>query len=415
MKRTIASLAGTILIAGCTSMTQQAATVIDNGSKFYGLDSPGTIQMAGYSPNYNTPASSHAESRALEDIAAQERAATRIPVVKLAPVSTISVSELSAPTAPIAPTYAEHDPMPQPPTPAMVEPKLQFNAAKVPQTISNTENTEKSITNLDPGLKVHIMQRGDTLYSIARKNDLDVNTLMAWNNITDPSTVALGTELSLTESPTLTEQAPQRIAPQQAVQNTLPVPTQSPAHKTKISAQPQHAAVTTPPTSEVTYPEGFIWPINGKVVSGFGTKAGGLRNDGINIAADPGSPVRAAENGEVIYAGNELKGYGNLLIVQHDNGYLTAYAHNSMLNVKRGDKIRKGQVIAEVGQSGQRTFSTAALQRTQRQNPRKSHRTAAFLPRNHRGCRQLISQEQCYNRDLLKILPVSYTHPKNNI
>lgn len=93
-------------------------------------------------------------------------------------------------------------------------------------------------------------------------------------------------------------------------------------------------------------------PVRGRVISGYGPKPGGLHNDGINIAAARGSAVRAAENGVVVYAGNELRGYGNLLLVRHADGWMTAYAHNDTLRVGRGDKVAKGQVIATVGSSG---------------------------------------------------------------
>jgi murein DD-endopeptidase MepM/ murein hydrolase activator NlpD len=96
----------------------------------------------------------------------------------------------------------------------------------------------------------------------------------------------------------------------------------------------------------------FLWPVNGKVVSPFGPKDGGLHNDGINIAAPLGTPVRAADNGVVVYAGNELRGFGNLLLVRHAGGWVSAYAHCDALLVKRGQEVKRGQVIARVGQTG---------------------------------------------------------------
>jgi murein DD-endopeptidase MepM/ murein hydrolase activator NlpD len=97
---------------------------------------------------------------------------------------------------------------------------------------------------------------------------------------------------------------------------------------------------------------GFRWPVRGRVIAGFGPKANGLQNDGINVAVPEGTPVKAAEDGVVAYAGNELKGYGNLVLVRHSNGFVTAYAHASELLVKRGDSVKRGQVIAKSGQSG---------------------------------------------------------------
>ncbi|MCH7931873.1 MAG: M23 family metallopeptidase, partial [Proteobacteria bacterium] len=87
-------------------------------------------------------------------------------------------------------------------------------------------------------------------------------------------------------------------------------------------------------------------------VSRFGPKAGGLHNDGINIVAPRGSDVRAAENGVVAYTGNELRGYGNLVLIRHTDGWMSAYAHNETLLVSRGETVRRGQVIARVGSTG---------------------------------------------------------------
>jgi murein DD-endopeptidase MepM/ murein hydrolase activator NlpD len=96
----------------------------------------------------------------------------------------------------------------------------------------------------------------------------------------------------------------------------------------------------------------FAWPLRGRVVSGFGTKAKGLRNDGINIAAPVGAPVKASAAGVVAYAGNELRGFGNMVLLRHEGGWVTAYAHNSSILVKKGDKVGQGQTIARVGSSG---------------------------------------------------------------
>jgi murein DD-endopeptidase MepM/ murein hydrolase activator NlpD len=109
------------------------------------------------------------------------------------------------------------------------------------------------------------------------------------------------------------------------------------------------AALPTPP------PRGgrsFQWPATGRIIATFGPQERGLHNDGINIAAPKGTPVRAAENGVVAYAGDEIRGFGNLLLIRHADGFMTAYAHNEVLLVNRGDTIRRGQVIARVGQSG---------------------------------------------------------------
>jgi murein DD-endopeptidase MepM/ murein hydrolase activator NlpD len=122
-----------------------------------------------------------------------------------------------------------------------------------------------------------------------------------------------------------------------------------------VKAPVAPAATTAEPTTTAAIskeaPTDFRWPAKGRVISGFGGK-GGASNDGINISLPEGTPVKAAESGTVAYAGSELKGYGNLVLIRHPNGYVTAYAHNGELKVKRGDTVTRGQTIATSGQSG---------------------------------------------------------------
>jgi murein DD-endopeptidase MepM/ murein hydrolase activator NlpD len=96
----------------------------------------------------------------------------------------------------------------------------------------------------------------------------------------------------------------------------------------------------------------FIWPVKGKILSDFGAKPDGLHNDGINIAAPEGTPVLAAGGGVVAYAGNELRGFGNLLLIRHADGWMTAYAHLSQMMVTRGAHVTRGQRIGTVGSTG---------------------------------------------------------------
>ncbi|MEL7529636.1 MAG: M23 family metallopeptidase, partial [Pseudomonadota bacterium] len=102
----------------------------------------------------------------------------------------------------------------------------------------------------------------------------------------------------------------------------------------------------------VTSDAKFRWPVRGRIISDFGTKPGGGKNEGVNLAVPEGTPVKAADDGTVIYSGNELKGYGNLVLVRHSEGWVSAYAHNSELKVKRGDTIRRGDVIGLAGATG---------------------------------------------------------------
>lgn len=126
----------------------------------------------------------------------------------------------------------------------------------------------------------------------------------------------------------------------------------------KPEPKAQHLAALEPSSKPLDAPGSatatnvFIWPVQGTVISGFGASQNGARNDGINIAVEAGTDIRASDEGTVAYAGNELAGYGNLLLIKHSNGYVTAYAHNSRLLVKRGETVAQGQVIAKAGATG---------------------------------------------------------------
>jgi murein DD-endopeptidase MepM/ murein hydrolase activator NlpD len=128
--------------------------------------------------------------------------------------------------------------------------------------------------------------------------------------------------------------------------------------KTTAAAKPAPKPVIEPPPppkSTPSTPAGardFIWPVSGNVLKGFGPGADGIRNDGVNIAASPGADVRAAAGGEVVYAGSELAGFGNLVLIRHPGGWVTAYAHSDVLKVKEGDLVKQGQAIATAGQTG---------------------------------------------------------------
>ena len=123
--------------------------------------------------------------------------------------------------------------------------------------------------------------------------------------------------------------------------------------KTKAKPAAKAIARKAPRKTVSTYRKSkFIWPVKGTVVSNFGVVGKGRRNDGINIKAATGTNVKAADKGVVAYAGNELKGFGNLVLIKHSDGYITAYAHNQRLYVKKGQKVLRGEKIATVGSTG---------------------------------------------------------------
>ena len=139
---------------------------------------------------------------------------------------------------------------------------------------------------------------------------------------------------------------PQTVKPEKVV--SLPAVQNAPVAK----EEPR----TTETVVKAAEPSGampsFRWPVRGRLIAGFGSKPDGTQNDGINLAVPEGTPIKAADDGVVAYAGNELKGYGNLVLISHANGFVSAYAHASELMVKRGDTVKRGQVIAHAGQTG---------------------------------------------------------------
>jgi murein DD-endopeptidase MepM/ murein hydrolase activator NlpD len=222
----------------------------------------------------------------------------------------------------------------------------------------------------------HTVASGESLYGIARRYRVKVAELQAVNGINDPRKVMPGsalkvpgsavTDATATGPGAAAAPAPAAIVRAPAADRTAPIP-----RPTIINAQGQSergleegadAAQTRVASAEplavtaeqpAAVPTGrFRWPVKGKVISGFGPRPGAPHNDGINIAVPAGTDVAAAEAGVVAYAGSELKGYGNLVLVRHENNWVSAYAHNQQLLVKRGDKVRRGQVIAKAGATG---------------------------------------------------------------
>ncbi len=210
-----------------------------------------------------------------------------------------------------------------------------------------------------PSLTRHLVKRGETGYSISRKYNVRVDRLMALNNIKAPFTLTVGQSLRLPGQLVTTTARQASNTAQNVVNGTKDV-IKPGATSRKVAPKPNTRPNTAPSTERVTRVaqpprktiNRFTWPIQGQLASRFGPKEGGLHNDGINILARQGTPVKAAEDGVVAYASNALEGYGNLLLIKHSGGWVTAYAHNERLLVRAGDKIKEGQVIARVGATG---------------------------------------------------------------
>jgi murein DD-endopeptidase MepM/ murein hydrolase activator NlpD len=210
---------------------------------------------------------------------------------------------------------------------------------------------------------VHVVNRGDTLNNIARRNHITVGQLAAANNLPPTTQLKIGAKIKVpgghvaAAAPAMAPEPPKQAAIAPPV-TTKPVAaaTPEPVQRAALANEktvPETAESPVKTADATNALPTFRWPARGRVVTGYGAKTNGKQNDGINIAVPEGTPVKAAEDGVVAYSGNELKGYGNLILVRHANGYVTAYAHASELLVKRGDSIKRGQIIAKSGQTGE--------------------------------------------------------------
>jgi murein DD-endopeptidase MepM/ murein hydrolase activator NlpD len=232
--------------------------------------------------------------------------------------------------------------------------------------------------SLEPGRTIHLppqnihrVERGETLYSVSRRYNVDTRSLALLNNMSRPWTIWPGDELVL---PPLARDQSRQYAPA-LVAAKAPVPQPPPVKPPPIKPSPARTVETPPavtasieapialtpgspkpvlPPKAATPPgaQEFIWPVSGPVLKGFGAGEDGQRNDGVNIAADAGAKVKAAAAGEVVYAGDELVGFGNLILIRHPGGWVSAYAHSDRMLVKEGELVAQGQPIAEAGATG---------------------------------------------------------------
>jgi murein DD-endopeptidase MepM/ murein hydrolase activator NlpD len=227
-----------------------------------------------------------------------------------------------------------------------------------------TAPASKAVAATTAAPSVHVVNRGDTMLRIAHRNHVSVAELAKANGLDPQAKLKLGMKLTVPGAKTaaVAPAAPPAAGIQPATALAPPATkfaaaTGDPQQKVRLAqaTTPAEVSAETPvKASEATgaLPT-FRWPVRGKVITSYGAKTNGKANDGINLAVPEGTPVKAAEDGVVAYSGNELKGYGNLVLVRHTNGYVTAYAHASELLVKRGDPIKRGQIIAKSGQSGE--------------------------------------------------------------
>lgn len=203
------------------------------------------------------------------------------------------------------------------------------------------------------------VRTGDSVTGIARLYEVSPSQIVRLNGLQPPYRLNVGQVLRL---PSLLGNTPPPVAASATAPNAsvarveiapdgnVMKPKQKPSVKQASATQRANVSKTTP---KLSGNGSYMRPIEGRVISGFGPKDGGLHNDGINIRAPKGTPVRAAQNGVVVYTGDDLAGYGNLILVRHQNGMMTAYAHLDKTLIRRGVTVKQGQSIGTVGSSGQ--------------------------------------------------------------
>ena len=220
-----------------------------------------------------------------------------------------------------------------------------------------------------PADGLYQVRQGDSLSIISHRFKVSQGELLRLNGLTDPSKIRLGQSLRLIDAAAgaAPPVQPRAISP---VAETASPSQASPPPAPRVAALGKSATGPATRTDAVddTIPAGrpvaasppalgatakFRWPVTGRVIAGFGKRTDGSKNDGINLAVPAGTEVGAAEAGVVLYAGNEMKNYGNIIIIRHDSTWVSAYAHADEMLVKRGDRVARGQIIAKAGKTGQ--------------------------------------------------------------
>lgn len=214
---------------------------------------------------------------------------------------------------------------------------------KIKVPVKNNSEIKNSPNTKTTNKEYYKVQKGDNLYSISRDTGISVGNLISYNNLKKPYNIYVGQKLYLKNRKNNTNNVVQKQAQENKqvakLEKVEQPKTQSSSTSTNTQSTQQSIAL-------------FAWPARGEIIKKFGKQANGDYSDAIHIKAPLGTPILSANDGEVAYAGNELKGYGNIIIVKHNNGWLSIYGYCDTMKVKVKDKVSKGQTIGTVGQTG---------------------------------------------------------------
>ncbi|HTT80547.1 MAG TPA: M23 family metallopeptidase [Stellaceae bacterium] len=269
----------------------------------------------------------------------------------------------SGPPAPVIIGQATAPPFaaPYPPPIAAVPMTVQQRPPPMPRRLAERLPRPPAASGPRQGVRI-VVQRGQSVGGLAEKYHVPVRDIIAANRLPPPYGIEIGQHLLI---PGATRRPPPRLAaapprwvrqaserpPPEIIPLDGPAPRPAPEQASRTAAAAPHEAT---PEYAAAPPDrgGLLWPVRGQIIEGYGVTPTGGRNAGINIAAPQGAPVRAVDGGVVAYAGNQLRGYGNLVLIKHPDGLISAYAHCETLLVHRGEQVVRGQVIARVGETG---------------------------------------------------------------
>jgi len=371
ISRVFAATVTSALLAGCSASSDRFAdypsiatsSVPKNSTQSAAVDKVETSPLSGDrvasarpswqnapspSAGYTPPAPSYRTQAAAPSYAPVQNGQVTVQpgqtMYSLARANGLTVSQLAHANnirAPYTLAVGQRLSVPGTSNPISPRPTVAFANAPAPRAQVQSRSTNNG---------VHIVRPGETLYSLGRAYEMRPHRIAAYNGLSMNRGLSIGQRIRIPgagNAAPVAEAAPARL-PQQEVASRTP----DYMDRTETRLPPPPVMKQETRIERIDSGSGFRWPVRGRVISKFGSKPNNTRNEGINIAVPEGTGVRAAEAGVVAYAGNELKGYGELVLVRHQNGWVTAYAHNSELLVKRGDAVRRGDVIARAGKTG---------------------------------------------------------------
>lgn len=260
----------------------------------------------------------------------------------------------------------------QPQTAALGAPPSNLGTLPVDSSVPRqaTAGTPTGVAATPTGTYTHTIQSGESLYTIARRYDVTTQALVQANALSSPDKIVVGQKIVIPGRADLLANRAPAPAPVTEVATTSPVVTPTPAAGTtaavgdakvldqaEVPAPAQAAPAQAAPTQTAALPaqepalsgaDKFRWPVSGRVITDFAASKG----TGINIEVPEGTAIKAAENGTVIYTGSGVEGYGNLVLVRHPNGYVSAYAHLQNISVSKGAVVNRGDPIGTAGMTG---------------------------------------------------------------